>query len=121
MSMRGDAREGRLADGPIAHHRLPIKDHSKERPPNSSVHAQRRQRRCLAMRAPAFCMGSSVVMPTPCRERQLPWDDTRPRGLPPKPTLQLKLLQVEQKTVMSWCVPFKLWPPSWILNSTKTT
>ena len=27
-------------------------------------------------------------MPTPCRERQLPWDGTLPRGLPRKPTLQ---------------------------------
>ena len=27
-------------------------------------------------------------MQTPCRERQLPWDDTLPRGLPRKPTLQ---------------------------------
>ena len=27
-------------------------------------------------------------MQTPCRERQLQWDDTLPRGLPRKPTLQ---------------------------------
>ena len=27
-------------------------------------------------------------MPTSCRERQLPWDDTLPRGLPRKPSLQ---------------------------------
>ena len=29
-----------------------------------------------------------MVRPTPCRERQLPWDETLPRGLPRKPTLQ---------------------------------
>ena len=29
-----------------------------------------------------------MVMPTPCRERQLLWDEALPRGLPRKLTLQ---------------------------------
>ena len=35
-----------------------------------------RQRRRLAIRAPALCRGSSVVMPTPCRERHC-WTSCR--------------------------------------------
>ena len=29
-----------------------------------------------------------MVMPTPCREKQLPWDDALPRGLSRKLTLK---------------------------------
>ena len=46
-------------------------------------------------------------MPTLCRERQLPWDDTLPRGLPRKPTLQTSAefpgLPVFRKFVAQHC------------------
>ena len=45
VDVRGDVREGRHADGPSAHHRLPKRVIQTKRPPNSSVRAQRRQRR----------------------------------------------------------------------------
>mmetsp|Transcript_50407 Transcript_50407/g.133938 ORF Transcript_50407/g.133938 Transcript_50407/m.133938 type:complete len:731 (-) Transcript_50407:310-2502(-) len=89
VDVRGGAHEARLAEGTLQDPSAPSKRVMQtKRPPNLSERGQRRRRRWHAMHAPAFCRGSSVARLTPCRERQLPWEETLPRGLPRMPTLQ---------------------------------